>query len=160
MARSREVKGTILVVDDNEALQQLVREILESEGYQVHQATRALDGIALAKLLQPALILMDNELPDLNGLLAVKLLKNALVTRDIPVAALTALDTEADREAARQAGCVDYIAKPFRVNTFLETVAALLRQPVPLTQWQPNLFPRGFTRHALSERSGSGQEKA
>lgn len=130
--KEQQMKGTILVIDDNEALQELVREILESRGYLVHQATRALDGIALAKTLQPDLILMDIELPDLNGLCAVKVLRSDLTTDAIPVAAFTASDTKADREAARQVGCVGYIAKPFQVNAFLETVAALLRQPTPL----------------------------
>lgn len=123
------MKRTILVVDDNEVMQKLVREILENQGYRVLQATRALDGISLAKAQRPDLILMDIELPDLNGLFAVKVLRRDPATAAIAVAAFTAYDTKADREAARQAGCVGYIAKPFHLDAFLLTVAASLRRP-------------------------------
>ncbi|HWQ68979.1 MAG TPA: response regulator [Patescibacteria group bacterium] len=134
MAGPYEVKAAISVIDDNEAMQEWVRDILESQGYRVYQTTRALDGIALVKTVRPDLILMGFELPEPNGLPAVKVLKSDRAASDIPVAAFTSFDAEADREAARQAVCVAYIAKPFHVDAVLETVAALLRQLAPLTR--------------------------
>ena len=119
--------ATILVVEDNPANMTLVVFLLESAGYTVFSATDAEAGLTLARDRQPDLILMDIQLPAMDGLQATQLLKNADATRAIPVIALTALAMKGDEERIRAAGCDGYIAKPIRYRDFLATVAAQLR---------------------------------
>lgn len=119
-------KGTILVVDDNELNLELVRELLEGQGYQVHQAMRALDGISLAQSIRPDLILMDIRLPKLDGLSAVRRLKADPATAAIPVLALTASAMEGDERKAFEAGCDGYLTKPLNLLIFQDTLRRFL----------------------------------
>ena len=118
--------ATILVVEDNPANMTLAVFLLESAGHTVVSATDAVAGLALARQRQPDLILMDIQLPGMDGLEATLLLKSADATRAIPVVALTALAMKGDEERIRAAGCDGYIAKPIRYKEFLETVATQL----------------------------------
>jgi two-component system, cell cycle response regulator DivK len=118
----------VLVVEDNPANMKLAAFLLESAGHSVVSATDAEVGLALARDEHPNLILMDIQLPGMDGLEATVLLKRDDATRDIPVIALTALAMKGDEERIRAAGCDGYIAKPMAYRDFLETIAAQLAQ--------------------------------
>ncbi len=116
----------ILVVEDNPINMRLAMLLLQSAGYAVLSATNAEAGLTLAKDEQPNLILMDVQLPGMDGLEATRLLKRNEATCTIPVVALTALAMKGDEERIRAAGCDGYIAKPMRSQEFLATVTAQL----------------------------------
>jgi two-component system cell cycle response regulator DivK len=118
--------ATVLVVEDNQINMKLALLLLESAGHTVLSATDAETGLALARTEHPQLILMDVQLPGMDGLEAIALLKADEATRAIPVIALTALAMKGDEERIRAAGCDAYIAKPMRYQHFLETVATQL----------------------------------
>ena len=113
----------ILIVEDNPANMTLAVFLLKSAGHNTVSATDAEAGVALARSEQPDLILMDIQLPGMDGLQATGLLKGDPTTRDIPVIALTALAMKGDEERIRAAGCDGYIAKPLAYKEFLATVA-------------------------------------
>jgi two-component system cell cycle response regulator DivK len=114
---------TILVIEDNPTNMTLAVFLLESAGHAVLSATDAEAGLTLAREAHPSLILMDIQLPGMDGLQATALLKGDEATRAIPVIALTALAMKGDEERIRAAGCDGYIAKPMRYQEFLATIA-------------------------------------
>src|SRR6185295_14713649 len=116
----------VLIVEDNPTNMTLAIFLLQSAGHAVLSAADAEAGLTLARDEQPDLILMDIQLPGMDGLEATALLKKADATRAIPVIALTALAMKGDEERIRAAGCDSYIAKPIRYREFLATVAAQL----------------------------------
>ena len=120
----------VLVVEDNPANMTLAVFLLESAGHTVLSATDAEAGLAFARDEQPSLILMDVQLPGMDGLEAIAQLKQDEGTRDIPVIALTALAMKGDEERIRAAGCDGYIAKPMNYQDFLRAIAAQL-DPAP-----------------------------
>ena len=109
----------VLIVEDNPANMTLAVFLLESAGHTVLSATDAEAGLTLARDEQPDLILMDIQLPGMDGLEATALLKRDDATRAIPVIALTALAMKGDEERIRAAGCDGYIAKPLAYQDFL-----------------------------------------
>lgn len=113
----------ILVVEDNPANMTLAVFLLESAHYEVIGATDAEAGVAMARAQQPDLILMDIQLPGMDGLQATKLLKSEPATSGISIIALTALAMKGDEERIRAAGCDGYIAKPLIYRDFLASVA-------------------------------------
>lgn len=119
--------ATVLVVEDNPANMTLAVFLLESAGHSVLRATDAETGVALARSERPDLILMDIQLPGMNGLDATAQLKGDEATSGIPIVALTALAMKGDEERIRAAGCDGYIAKPMRYRELLATVAERLR---------------------------------
>ena len=116
----------VLIVEDNPANMKLATFLLESVGYTVSSATDAEAGLTLARDEHPDLILMDIQLPGMDGLQATALLKADDATQAIPVIALTALAMKGDEERFRSAGCDGYIAKPLAYKEFLATIAARL----------------------------------
>ena len=100
--------------------------LLESAGHTALRAADAETGLALASAEQPDLILMDIQLPAMDGLRATAILKGDVATRDIPVIALTALAMKGDEARIRAAGCDGYIAKPLSYKDFLETISSQL----------------------------------
>jgi len=114
--------STILVVEDNAANMRLSTFLLESAGHTVVAAANAEIGLTLALDCRPDLILMDIQLPGMDGLQATGLLKKNEATRGIPVIALTALAMKGDEERIRAAGCDGYIAKPLAYKDFLAVV--------------------------------------
>jgi two-component system cell cycle response regulator DivK len=116
----------ILIIEDNAASMKLATFLLELAGHAVLGATDAETGLALARHEQPSLILMDIQLPGMDGLEATVLLKRDDATRAIPVIALTALAMKGDEERIRATGCNGYIAKPMGHQKFLATIAAEL----------------------------------
>ena len=119
----------VLIVEDNSANMTLAVFLLQSVGHTVLSATDAEAGLTLARDEQPNLILMDIQLPGMDGLEATVLLKRDHTTGAIPVIALTALAMKGDEERIRAAGCDGYIAKPIRYHEFLATIAAQLARP-------------------------------
>jgi len=117
---------TVLVIEDTPANMKLVSMLLEHTGYAVLQATDAASGIALAREHHPQLILMDMQLPGMDGLEATRLLKTDPATQDIKVVALTAFAMKGDEQRMLHAGCDGYIAKPIQYQDFLVQVARLL----------------------------------
>ncbi len=118
--------ATILIVEDNAANLKLATFLLETAGHTVLSASNAESGLTVARDQQPDLILMDIQLPGMDGLRATELLKADDATRAIPVVALTALAMKGDEERIRAAGCDGYIAKPIRYQEFLSVVEARL----------------------------------
>jgi two-component system, cell cycle response regulator DivK len=116
----------VLIVEDNAANLALATFLLQSAGHTVLSATDAEAGLTLARDEQPNLILMDIQLPGMDGLAATVLLKSDDVTRNIPVIALTALAMKGDEARIRAAGCDGYIAKPLAYMDFLAIISAQL----------------------------------
>ena len=116
----------ILIVEDNIANMKLATFILESAAHTVIPAIDAEAGLTLARDEHPDLILMDIQLPGMDGLQATGILKADPATRHIPVIALTALAMKGDEERIRAAGCDGYIAKPLSYKDFLAIVSARL----------------------------------
>lgn len=118
----------VLIVEDTPANLTLALFLLQSVGHTVLIANDAETGLTLARSVQPDLVLMDIQLPGMDGLQATALLKQDELTRHIPVIALTALAMKGDEERIRAAGCDGYIAKPMRYQEFLATIALHLSQ--------------------------------
>ena len=116
----------ILYIEDNPQNMRLVRKMLKIGGYEMIEATDGLSGVALAARETPDLILMDINLPDIDGLEATARLKADPRLAHIPVIALTANAMHGDRERFIAAGCDGYLAKPVTKNELLNTVAHFL----------------------------------
>jgi two-component system cell cycle response regulator DivK len=122
--------ANILIIEDNPANMTLAILLLQSAGHTVLSAIDAEAGLMLARDEHPDLILMDIQLPGMDGLQATGVLKRDVATRAIPVIALTALAMKGDEARIRAAGCDGYIAKPMRYQEFLASVAAELARAV------------------------------
>jgi len=116
----------ILIVEDNEKNRKLARDVLQATGYGTLEAETGEDGVRLAKERQPALILMDIQLPGIDGIAALGQLRADSATRAIPVIAVTASAMTQDRQKIMAAGFDGYQAKPIRVKEFLAAVRAML----------------------------------
>jgi CheY-like chemotaxis protein len=116
----------ILVIEDNPLNLELVRALLEANGYEVIDSGNAEEGIERARTEKPQLIFMDLGLPGTDGFAATQLLKADAATRHIPVVALTAHAMKGDDERARQAGCDGYLTKPIDTRSFPAVVARFL----------------------------------
>ena len=112
----------ILIIEDNPANLKLALLLLRNVGHQVLSATDAETGLTLARAAQPDLILMDIQLPGMDGLAATSLLKKDPATSAIPIIALTAMAMKEDREKTKVAGCDAYIAKPLRYQELYSTI--------------------------------------
>ncbi len=117
---------SILIVDDNPLNLKLTRLLLLGEGYQVRTAGDANQALDLIAAARPDLILMDIQLPDIDGLELTRRLKADPATRDIVVLALTAYAMLGDEAKARAAGCDGYIAKPIDTRTLAGVIAGYL----------------------------------
>ncbi|HTP45579.1 MAG TPA: response regulator [Casimicrobiaceae bacterium] len=119
----------ILIVEDNERNLKLVRDVLQVKGFSTIEARTAEDGIRLAGERKPDLILMDIQLPGMNGIDALKVLRGDAATAAIPVIAVTASVMQQDRKLITEAGFDGYVGKPINIKEFLESVnAALVRK--------------------------------
>jgi two-component system, cell cycle response regulator DivK len=116
----------ILVVEDNERNLKLVRDVLEYAGYDVRVARTGEDGVTLAAKEPPDLVLMDLQLPGIDGMEALRQLRASPRTADIPVVAVTAQAMKQDRERALEAGFDGYVEKPISVRAFPEQVRRFL----------------------------------
>ena len=116
----------ILVIEDNAANMKLSTLLLVNAGHSVVTATDAEAGLLMARTRRPGLILMDIQLPGMDGLAATAILKGDPATAGIPIIALTAMAMKADQEKSRSAGCDAYITKPLRYRELYDAMDALL----------------------------------
>ncbi len=116
----------ILIVEDNEKNRKLVRDVLQVKGYKTIESETAEEGIRLAQESRPALILMDIQLPGIDGITALKRLRAEPETREIPVIAVTASAMTNKRETMLAEGFDGYQTKPISINDFLEEVQRVL----------------------------------
>jgi two-component system, cell cycle response regulator DivK len=121
----------ILLVEDNDMISDIVSRRLEWKGYEVIRAADGQEGLQLARVEKPALILMDMSLPTLDGWEVTRRLKAEAETRDIPVIALTAHAMVSDRERAYAAGCDDYDTKPIEFQRLVGKIDTLLLRETP-----------------------------
>lgn len=117
----------VLVVEDNEANMYLIRFILQKNGFECIEAMDGAVGVELAVKEKPDLILMDIQLPVIDGYEATKKIKAMEETKDIPVIALTSYAMKGDREKALNIGCDGYIEKPINPETFLAEIKKFLK---------------------------------
>jgi two-component system, cell cycle response regulator DivK len=116
----------ILIVEDNVKNLKLVRDVLQFHGYSTLEAETGEAGVALAREQRPALILMDVQLPGMDGRAALKILKADTNTRHIPIIALTAFAMKGDRESLQSEGFDDYMAKPVDIKELPKMVKRYL----------------------------------
>ena len=109
----------ILIVDDEETNQRLLKAILKAKGYETLQAYDGAEGIKTAMESQPDLILMDIQIPEIDGIKALKLFQSEPSTMNIPIIALTSYAMNGDREKFLSIGFRDYLAKPISINELL-----------------------------------------
>ena len=118
--------ATILIVEDNPANLKLAATVLEKAGHAVLSAEDGEKGLVLARERLPDLVLMDIQMPGIDGLEATRRLRADPATAGLKIVALTALAMKGDEERILEAGCDGYIAKPFRYQDLLDRVAAAL----------------------------------
>lgn len=116
----------VLIVEDNEKNRKLVRDVLSFHGYRLAEAETGEDGVRLARELRPDLVLMDIQLPGIDGITALGQLRADPATRDIPVIAVTASAMTQDRQKIMAAGFDGYQSKPISVQAFKDAVRAIL----------------------------------
>ena len=119
-------EGLILVIEDNAKNLKLVRDVLRHDGYNVIEAGTAEDGIKLAIERRPGLVLMDIQLPGMDGVEAVKMLKHNERTASVPVVAVTAFAMKDDRKRALDAGFDGYLEKPISLQALRAEVRSFL----------------------------------
>jgi len=116
----------ILVIEDNEANLCLTKLILRKSGYLVIEARTGAEGVKSAVQEKPDLILMDIQLPDIDGLEATRRIRNSEVDGSVPIIALTSYALAGDREKSLAAGCTGYIEKPINPETFMAKIEEYL----------------------------------
>jgi len=121
-------KQTILIIEDERALVEILTYNLRKEGFDVHSATDGQDGLRRAQTTLPDLIVLDLMLPVIEGLEVCRILKSGARTRDIPLLMLTARSEEVDEIVGFQMGTDDYVTKPFKIKPLIQRIKALLRR--------------------------------
>ena len=116
----------ILIIEDNEKNLKLVRDVLQFHGYRIVEAMTAEEGLEIARVQQPALVLMDIQLPGMDGITALRHLRADPLTQKIPVMAVTASAMARDRQQIMAAGFNGYTAKPIQIRGFTEEVRTIL----------------------------------
>jgi two-component system, cell cycle response regulator len=127
-------KQTILVVEDHPLNMKLVRSLLHPAGFQVLEADNADQAIQMASNLRPDLVLMDIQLPDMDGLEATRIIKGRKESAHIPVIALTSYAMPGDELKASEAGCSGYITKPIDTRGFIQTIKKYLEPGIEITE--------------------------
>jgi two-component system, cell cycle response regulator DivK len=117
---------SVLVVEDNDQIRELIQIVLRGAGYEVRAVGDAESALEIARSEHPGLLLMDVQLPGMDGLELARRLKADPATADIAILAVTAYAMESDQRKAREAGCDGYISKPLDVKTLPDTVSAHL----------------------------------
>lgn len=119
---------TILIVEDNENNRTLLRDLLSFRGYEIAEASDGQEGVALARKLLPDLILMDIQMPGMDGMTARDILKSDPVTSGLKIIALTSFAMQGDREKFLAAGFDGYLAKPIGTRELLDLVRQWLKE--------------------------------
>jgi two-component system cell cycle response regulator DivK len=125
---NEETRGIILYVEDNPENRLLIRRILGAEGYTVHDAYSATKAIELLQSLQPDLILMDINMPEMDGYTLTAKIRSLPRMGSVPIVALTANVMKGDRERSLQAGCDGYIQKPIDIDTISSQVEHFMKR--------------------------------
>ena len=112
----------ILIVEDHEINRRILRDLLTSAGYELIEAATGEEGVALAGTHRPDLVLMDIQLPGLDGYEATRRIKEHPALRHLPIIAVTSYALSGDEEKALEAGCATYISKPFSPRTVLAKI--------------------------------------
>jgi len=118
----------VLIIEDNDKNMKLARDVLQNKGYQTLEAVTGEEGVKLAGERVPDLVLMDIQLPGINGIEAFKRIRAEPKTAHVPVVALTASVTPTDRSAITAAGFDAFIGKPINLKEFLDTVKRLIER--------------------------------
>lgn len=118
----------VLLIEDNEANQYLIRFILEKNGLKVITTKNGLDGVKIALEKQPELVIMDVQLPDINGLNATRKIREHPDGRDLKIIALTSYAMTGDRDKALEAGCTGYMEKPIDPKNFMIEIKKFLSE--------------------------------
>ena len=118
---------TVLIIEDNEQNRYLVTFLLEQHGYRVVVASDGASGIEAARNLRPDLILLDIQLPLLDGYAVARAIRETESLRDIPIVAVTSYAMVGDREKCMAVGCNGYIEKPINPETFVSEIAGFLK---------------------------------
>jgi two-component system cell cycle response regulator DivK len=147
------LNNTILVVEDNILNMKLFHDLLEMGGYNVLQAKDGMEGWRMAREQRPNLILMDIQLPDVDGLQVTKWLKADENLKSIPVIAVTAFAMIGDEEKILESGCDAYITKPISLSDFLETIE---RFDKPLVAEREAYGRAGVSMRPAGSTSGLG----
>jgi two-component system, cell cycle response regulator DivK len=124
------MKKTILVVEDQEDNRQILRDLLASAGFRMVEAHDGREALTLARSERPDLILMDIQLPILDGYEATRGIKRDPELKDIPIIAVTSYALSGDEERAREAGCDAYVAKPYSTRLLLAKIGQFLGPPL------------------------------
>lgn len=125
------MKRTTLLIEDNEQNRYLTTFLLERHGYQVVSAPDGMRGIELARTLVPHLILLDIQLPTMDGYAVAQALRGIESLRDIPIIAVTSYAMVGDREKALASGCNGYIEKPINPDTFVAEIERFIPSQTP-----------------------------
>ena len=120
--------NTVLIVEDNEKNMKLARDVLQAKGYRTLEAVSGEEGVKLALEQKPDLVLMDIQLPGINGIEAFRQIRGNTGTQAIPVVALTASVTPTDRSAITAAGFDAFLGKPINLKEFIDTVKRLVEK--------------------------------
>ncbi|MCK9591015.1 MAG: response regulator [Methanoregula sp.] len=117
----------VLVIEDNEKNRYLISFILRGSGYEVIEAVTGEEGVAVAISKRPDLVLMDIQLPGIDGYEATRRIRSAPESEKIPIIALTSYAMTGDRERALAAGCTGYVEKPINPDTIIDEIQKFLR---------------------------------
>lgn len=123
------MSATILVVEDHEDNRRIMRDLLTAHGFRVVEAVTGPDGVREAEDRRPALILMDIQLPGIDGYEATRRIKAQPHLRSIPIVIITSYALSGDDQKAYAAGCDEYVSKPFSPRKLLATIRKFLPQP-------------------------------
>src|SRR5260370_76231 len=150
------IGAPILIVDDNPVNLKLVRVLLVAEGYDVRTAADAEEAFEILQIWRPRLILMDLQLPGMDGLALTRRLKADPATREIVILALTAYAMKGDEEKALAAGCDGYLAKPIDTRALAGIIAGYLRDEEAFSHQRPPVPPKvgGVRGGAVSPTKG------
>ncbi|NQU16735.1 MAG: response regulator [Candidatus Saganbacteria bacterium] len=116
----------ILSIDDNPANRKIIFDLLTNQGYEIIEAVDGREGLKKAKDLKPDLILMDIQLPEMDGFEVLKLVRAGRETKNIPVIILSSYAMPGDAEKGLAAGCNAYLPKPYNLKELLETIRKLI----------------------------------
>ena len=116
----------ILVIEDTEDNRQIIRDLLSSVGYELIEATDGVSGVALAQKERPDLILMDIQLPEIDGYEATRRIRAIPELAKVPIIAVTSYALSGDEAKTREAGCDGYVAKPFSPRQLLSKIREFL----------------------------------
>ncbi len=120
------MSSRVLVVEDTEDNRRILRDLLASAGYDVVEAVYGAEGLSAVARFMPALVVLDIQLPVIDGYEVARRLKADPKTRDIPIVAVTSYALTGDEEKSRASGCDAYVAKPFSPKQLLATIRRLL----------------------------------